>query len=206
MFGKVAQIESDDQCRYCDLDQHESPVLKTGAGIAVPSVGAMVEGWLIVFPSQHVLSLSELQANEWIAFAALADEASRRVQETYGPTVRFEHGSGGANRLAACGVDHAHLHIVPLDIDVRQAIAECDGDLGRFNWTPVADRVQFERNSDYIFVSDSTGSWVTRASELPSQVVRRAIAKRLAVREWDWKKRAALDVVAATRARLGAAA
>lgn len=197
-------ISTDADCKYCDIATLEDAVLSGLSGTAVPSFGAMVEGWLLVFPARHVLSVAELSETECADFEALVEEARHLVEERYGPTVQFEHGSAGVGRLAACGVDHAHVHVVPLVIDLRRAIAALDLDL-EFGWESVDSRVQMPRASDYVYLSDSTGAWVSYHQWLPGQVVRRAIAKSLGIEEWDWKQNARMSIVEATRARLRSA-
>ncbi|MDN4639928.1 hypothetical protein QCD70_06715 [Agreia sp. PsM10] len=162
----------------------------------------MVEGWLLAFPAVHVLSLADLSFDDWDGFSELLENARSLLRGAYGSTVMFEHGSAGVGRLAACGVDHAHMHLVPLDIDLRAAISNLAGELGEFEWTRIEGRVEPIAEEDYIFISDRTGSWVTRSSHLPSQVVRRAIALELGISEWDWKKDARPGTVSSTRARL----
>ena len=199
---KVEPIDS--ACRYCHLEDFEEVVLSHSAGTVVPSVGAMVEGWVLIFPKRHVLSLSELSETEWAGFSELAEHVSTSVEGNYGPTVRFEHGSAGEGRLAACGVDHAHLHIVPLSIDLRDAIERIDHGV-TFSWQAVTGQVPKATREDYVFVADATGQWVSFHAWLPGQVVRRAIAATLNLVEWDWKANARLSNVEATRATLRSA-
>jgi ATP adenylyltransferase len=189
-------------CRFCGDNLREVPLFDDDGGIVLPSVGAMIEGWLIAFPTRHVLSLAELSDIEWSAFDILLRSARKRVEQMWGSTVMFEHGSAGVGRLAACGVDHAHMHIVPIQLDLRGAIAACSDEVGNYSWTPVFERVERVVEQDYIFVSDRTGNWVARSDNLPGQVVRRAIAKWFDYSDWDWKVNARMHVVEATRQKL----
>lgn len=193
------------KCHYCELDRIELPVASSDAGFAVPSYGALVDGWTIVFPRTHVLSLAELNAAEWDEYSRLIAFVRERIERTYGPAVLFEHGSAGSGRPAACGVDHAHMHVVPLRLGLVDSVGSLLS-LPPDAWQPVAERVAAQAGMDYVFIEDATGRWVTYQQWLPSQVVRQAIASRLGIIEWDWKLARNLDRVEATRAALRAAA
>lgn len=188
-------------CKYCELESHEIPILSSAAGTVVPSIGALVEGWVLVFPKKHVLSLSQLDQAGWSDFASLVEQAKKIVVAEYGNVVMFEHGSAGEGRLAACGVDHAHLHIVPIEIELRSEIDALADEEG-YDWEPVGSRVGVRDSADYIYIHDSTGRWVAYRAWLPGQVVRRAIARSLGLEEWDWKKNARMANVQATTTRL----
>lgn len=186
-------------CRYCALDSQEAAVVSNKDGYAVPSFGAMVEGWLVIFPREHVLSLADLDEDRWNAFGALVESGRRLVEEQYGATISFEHGSSGAGRPAACGVDHAHMHIVPLDIDLRTAIAAVEPEF--VDWNPVSGRVCEPTGNDYLYIRDRSGEWVASREWISSQVIRRAIAAHLDIAIWDWKADRRIDIVTATRDR-----
>ena len=205
MVHEAAEFMQDSGCRYCDLNKHEPLMIESNAGYVVPSIGAMVEGWLLVFPKRHVLALSELTNDEWVEFQSLVGLARASSEGEFGPTILFEHGSAGVGRAAACGVNHAHMHVVPLKIDLRAAISECSKDVGTYEWSRVTDRPDSVLEQDYLYVSDDTGDWVARSSWLPGQVVRRAIARFLGLEVWDWKVDAHLDLVESTRRKLKAA-
>jgi ATP adenylyltransferase len=190
------------QCHFCELERHEDTLLSDVSGSVVPSVGSMVPGWTLVFPSEHVYSLADLGDDAWSGFSALVESAKRLVEQAFGPTVMFEHGSAGGGRTAACGVNHAHMHIVPIDVDLRKEIANTANEVGSFEWDRSGIRVTPVDDHDYIFISDRTGSWVTRSKSLQSQVVRRALARYLNLQEWDWKRDPRESTVLETRARL----
>lgn len=162
----------------------------------------MVEGWTLVVPADHIMSLAEMNSDRWLRFAELMNRARDLVENVYGDTVLFEHGSAGPGRPAGCGVDHAHLHIVPIRLDLRTAIAQLGDKFERIVWEPAGNRPSANKRTDYIYISDETGDWITHAEILPGQVVRRAIAKHIKVPLWDWRDDYHLDVSARTLDRL----
>jgi len=196
-------VSSKEACRFCDLGAYETPILSSAAGIVVPSVGSMVAGWELVFPTSHVSSLAELNEDAWLGFSRLLSSARGDLERKFGPTILFEHGSAGFGRTAACGVDHAHMHVVPMSLDLRGAVRNVAATVGSFEWRGVQERVLSRENQDYIYLEDHSGKWVTYADNLPSQVVRRAIAHQLGLAGWDWKTNPRLSVMERTRQKLG---
>ncbi|WP_136055938.1 hypothetical protein [Microbacterium sp. K24] len=196
---------ADAQCRYCQLDKFETTIVESKAGFAVPSFGALVEGWSIVFPRQHVLALADLRTDDWLAFDLLLASVRARVESRYGRAVLFEHGSAGTGRPAACGVDHAHMHVVPVRMSLRTAITDQLAS-PEAPWSPVNDRVEPIAEMDYIYVEDESGRWVIHDRWLPSQVARKAIASHLGLTIWDWKESGNEEIVEATRRALKSAA
>lgn len=195
-----------DDCRFCAIQQTEPTVLAAEAGSVVPSHGSLVEGWTLIVPTSHVLSLAELGDDDWNRFAKLVNDVRRLVVQEYGESVLFEHGSAGIGRPAGCGVDHAHLHVVPISLDIRRAVVALGADFATMSWEPAGERPQAPPGVDYIYISDQSGSWITFADSLPGQVIRRAIASHLRAPQWDWRADHHLEVSARTLNRLGRAA
>jgi diadenosine tetraphosphate (Ap4A) HIT family hydrolase len=189
-------------CRFCELRDREPALIDYPGGVVVPSLGALVEGWLLVVPPQHVCALAELSESQWYAFQRVLDQATEAVERHYGPAVRFEHGSAGSGRAAGCGVDHAHMHVVPAAIDLRAAVSKIAGSLGEFVWKPAQSRPDSDGVTDYIWISDATGNWISHQCQIPSQVIRRAIANELGESTWDWKKDHRVHLVQRTRRTL----
>lgn len=107
-------------CRFCEISEginelalHDKPFLRSTDAFAIPSIGALVEGWSLVCPVKHSYAIRELYDDD--DFMSFVRNANDRVQAVYGNTILFEHGSSYAESLTGCGTDHAHLHIVPFD-------------------------------------------------------------------------------------------
>lgn len=96
------------QYKYPEVDR---PFLKSSSYMAVASIGPMVEGWSLVIPVGHRLSLKNTYAD--IEFAVFTEMVISLLTRQYGPPVAFEHGSERENSPTSCGTGHAHLHLVP---------------------------------------------------------------------------------------------
>lgn len=186
-------------CRFCRPANQRETLWETPQGKAVASFGAFIAGWTLVVPHQHVASTAALTPSEWEEFSGLLTSTHALVEERIGGAIMFEHGAAGFSRTAGCGVDHAHVHIVPTAIDVRGAIASLGEEFASYRW----DRSAFQPDQipahDYIWIHDPTGTWIHHTAHQPSQVVRRALAQQLQVPVWDWKADHRLDTVALTR-------
>ncbi len=203
--GERGEQTQTQECRFCELPRREEILLESEWAYSFPSLGALIEGWMLVSPRSHVFSLSELDGTEWDAFRELAMNTRLRVEKLYGTCVTFEHGAAGSGRGAGCGVNHAHLHVVPMDVDLRAVIAESSDKVGTYDWNVSDCRPAGLADMDYIHLSDRTGSWITYAHALPSQVVRRALARLLQQDLWDWKSALREDLALKTVTQLRAA-
>lgn len=189
-------------CRFCHLRQFEIPIIERPIGLAVPSIGAYLEGWLLVVPYRHTIALADLTECERIEFDMLAHEAEQLVIGRYGRTVMFEHGPAMRGRSAGCGVDHAHLHIVPINMVLHEAVTT-DEDGRKLEWRPATQpwdaHIEHSIGLDYLFVREVDGTaWLTATPAAPSQLFRRAIAEYLGEQNWDWKDDFRHEVVAST--------
>lgn len=105
-------------CRFCNIvggkylyEGIDEPFASNNGFIAVASIGAMVEGWSLVIPKEHQLSLRNVYGNP--GFEDFMGIVFPSLSHLYGPLIAFEHGSNKEGSITACGTDHAHLHLVP---------------------------------------------------------------------------------------------
>jgi ATP adenylyltransferase len=191
-----------DACALCNLENEVVLTSQLG-GFAIPSLGAYVEGWTLVVPRKHVLSLADLSPSDASAFEEVLVTSRARVSHAYGSTIVFEHGSSGAGRLAGCGVDHAHAHVVPTSVDDVRTLVDAISP-STHTWQPITRPWMSETaaEEDYLWILDSTGSWLAEAPELPSQLIRRALAHHWSIVEWDWRAAPRKDLYNLTAQRL----
>jgi diadenosine tetraphosphate (Ap4A) HIT family hydrolase len=174
-------------CNFCPISE---PGVYSSDGLdVVPSVGSLTEGWLLIVPRAHVPATAALARDQYVEVTAALHKMEARLQETFGlPTVIFEHGPAAFGRTAGCGVDHAHLHIVPTNVDL---ISEATMLFPELQFAAANDedvRQAHERGNDYLYLRDQGGNaWFAEAASLPSQVFRRCIASAIGLANWDWK-------------------
>lgn len=160
--------DSSSQVAPWDVD-----LTKTQPFATVPSKGAIVDGWLLTLPRAPVLNISLLNAEDRRALLAQARETAIRMDGSSRRTTFFEHGPIGPNTPTGCGVDHAHLHAVPLSFDL---LAELPAEM---DWRSVDPEEPWETlgTSDYLVVG-LEDTWVACEPPVPqSQFFRRRIAQ-----------------------------
>lgn len=167
---------------------YDRPVAQTEHFVALPTLGSLVTGWLLVVPRRRMDNLSFLDAVERQALksfvATLVDIVRAKESEVY----LFEHG-GHAGSAIACGVDQAHLHIVPLSFDLVAKATEAPG----VQWTALrCGEIPWGLNdpSEYLSVCRAGDAWHLGRPRLPtSQWFRRLIAAELGIPErWDYRQ------------------
>lgn len=199
-------------CALCDAangrsaDPWNRPIFESENFVVLPSLGSLVEGWLLIVPRQHVLSAALFAPVLQSEFILVRDHVERTLRARYGSACFFEHGPAAVQRSTGCGVDHAHVHALPEVVDlVREAgpllpegVTFMQGDLRDC-------RNANERNLDYLYVEQPMGScWVAIAPAFASQTFRRAIASSLGMAQrFDWKRFPEAETIQLTQARLG---
>lgn len=180
----------------------DRPLLETENFVAVPSLGSLVPGWLLLVPKNHFLCMGALPLDLAAEMHAIKQELVSKVSDEYGSVCVFEHGPSNAHHRVGCGVDHAHTHIVPIEFDLPQA-AMTFMPVNAF-WREHATwhdcREAFLGQHDYLYVEQPLGKGLIALNDnFGSQVFRKTIAARLGVpNEFNWREHPHVDVIAAT--------
>lgn len=168
-------------------------ILRTERFVAVPSAGSLVAGWTLLVPRRPMLNLSQTDASERgeldeIALQ-IADKLARIGQEVF----FFEHGSRAKGSLTGCGVDQAHLHVVPLPFDlVAAALARPDAGIA---WRAARDTAPpfdaLPKDGEYVALwsRGDRRPMIGEVIQPVSQWLRRVIADELGIgAQWDYRK------------------
>jgi len=154
-------------------------------------LGSIVDGWILIVPRQHFISMGALPdvlASEHQRFRTLViDELST----TYPNVCAFEHGACGPGRQVGCGVDHAHVHLVPLAFDLSAAAVELLPQGTGWVSGSISDcQRAFAQGLDYLFVEQPIGrGQIAVAPRFGSQILRKAIASAIGTPErFDWRQ------------------
>jgi ATP adenylyltransferase len=196
-------------CRLCSSaslsvnanDFWNRPLLQSANFHVLPSLGALVEGWLLIVPKDHVISMGALDGTLIAEMQDIKLQVSSIVQSRYGSVCLFEHGPAAANRAVGCSVDHAHLHVVPLGFDLAiaaQPLMPTDAiwHVGSYE----SCRHAFMSHQDYLYIEQPIGRGkIATSAAFTSQTLRRAIAETLDVSdEYNWRDYPRLDMVQRT--------
>lgn len=170
--------------------------------IVIPSLGSLLPGWLLIVPKEFSLNLSQLSSKELRELDDLALRCEVKLQDKFqSKVVRFEHGPAIRQSKVGCGVDYAHLHIVPVNFDLIEVLET--GLSIHYNWIEIESirsLAKTTHQSDYLYYRNSTNQhYVTYQDSVPSQLFRRVIAHQLSAPEtFDWKSFPQVDTIQET--------
>ncbi|MGA2086413.1 MAG: hypothetical protein ABSG60_12945 [Terracidiphilus sp.] len=185
-------------CAFCSNSAFDDspedwnqPLLESRNFAVLPSLGALVEGWLLIVPKKHFISVGALPGALWSEFSALKSDVVHLSEELYGPVCVFEHGPSAEKHQVGCGVDHAHLHVVPTALDLTSSVAPFLPIGARWTDANLRNcRDAYERGKDYLYLEDQArrGQMVVH-QRLGSQLFRRAIALEIGFdQEFNWRE------------------
>jgi diadenosine tetraphosphate (Ap4A) HIT family hydrolase len=184
-------------------EQLECRILSRSSQFAViPSLGQIVEGYLLVLPINHFRALGDLPGPLLQEFAATCERVGNTLKDHYGPYILFEHGTRSEG-VGGCGIYHAHLHAVSLaEISDPVEILKL-----RFAYTELNHlddiREQSEGLSSYLLYQDPRARlYLFDTGPLPSQYMRKLIADAQGTQDWDWRTAGREERLLATMRRL----
>lgn len=156
-------------------------VAQTETFVAIPSIGQIVQGYLLVIPRRHVTSTARLTREELGELDSFLTVILSAVSREYRPPILFEHGVANPSLGNGCGVYHAHMHVVP--VELSEPLVNC------VHWSQVDDirNLSGLATSDYLYLRQHTAARATAVPLVPSQFMRRRIAEELGRPNWDWR-------------------
>lgn len=182
---------------------YDRPIWETDHFAVLPSLGSIVSGWLLIVPKFPVCQIADVDSCLRDEFEALAHKTIRSVERDFGRAYLFEHGGSSGSKIS-CGVDQAHLHIVPLDFDlVDMALTSKPG-----SWDEV-DQLSFPYDlcdpDEYWYVSNQERTMTMAISDPQSQWFRKLIATKTGHPErWDYNQHPFFENIEKTRKAIGA--
>lgn len=185
--SKSARVAIEAERRPWDCILFESPNF-----IVFPSMGAIVEGWLLIAPREHYLCMASLDGSLWEELNLLREFVSLALRDCFGSLVLFEHGPARASQAVGCGVDHAHFHIVPTDCDLIDSLRSVFPD--PLEWKlarGVQDAATLHMGrAPYLYVEQPLGrGFLTSHPKLGSQLFRKVVAAHVGRhRFYDWRR------------------
>ena len=164
--------------------------LESRLSAVIPSLGPLVDGHSLICPKKHRISLAEMSPEELGDLVAVSEHLERVLRKCFGmPVHRFEHGNAKNLSRVVCSVEHAHLHLLPAEVNLVDVL------INEHGFQEIAEGVsslpQIAGEEEYIFYSSPSGDSFIRTLEvekIPSQFFRRLFAASLGNREnWNWR-------------------
>jgi len=170
--------------------------------VSTPSVGALVPGYLLTIPKQHTICSGALRKRDLGRYWKFTKKVRERVEQKFGKTILFEHGPARSDTEVGCGVDHAHLHIVPIDGPILDLVEK--NNPAPIEWREIKSfkMVSEIHNSgeEYLFYQgEGKTMFVGTSEQINSQLFRRAIAELTdSSDQFDWSENPMVNNVHAT--------
>lgn len=115
-------------CRFCYLSDDEKVLMKTENFYVIPSIGSIVEGYLLLNTKYHINSYGNMDENLLYEFIIIKKEIKKILDNLFKKScIFFEHGRAGVsttfeNTNKICY--HAHLHCVATNVDLFKRICK----------------------------------------------------------------------------------
>ncbi len=161
-------------------------VFSTDSFHLFPSIGQLVDGYVLLAPKEHYATFAEMPRVMWPEFERIYRYVRSEVCKVYGPCITYEHGARGGG---GCGIYHAHMHLVPFP-----GATYLVGNLkSQFAWRILPElidlREQDEGHSSYLFCeAPNSPRYLFSVGDLPSQFMRRLLSVALGRDDWDWRR------------------
>lgn len=206
-------MECGKQCRFCDIfngkytyEEIDKPIFETEKFALITTIGALIEGWVLIVPKKHCYSMKEFYGDE--DFNNFLNRTIGLLEGTYSKKIiAFEHGANDFNSLTSCGTNHAHLHLLPFDISLVDRIIE------NYNWNkirfneklPISNNAEYLIYSEFLGTSEKNDTYLHVLEKPISQYFRRLIAEQInRPNEYDYKEYLMLDNTVKTYEQLSA--
>jgi len=195
-------------CGLCLHSRHQGsvevwnkPLFESRNFIALPSLGALVEGWLLLLPKDHFICMGALPNQMAAELQEMKIMICSVLRKNYGEICLFEHGPSKPNGNVGCSVDHAHVHIVPISFDLSAAALPFlpqDASISCAGYQDCQDA--FKRCEDYLYLEQPIGTGsIIKHPDIGSQIFRRAIAAVIGKPDqFNWRENLQIPTVSAT--------
>lgn len=176
------------KCIFCDIDNSkiENTIIEeTEYFYILPTLGSLVDGYILIVTKRHINSMSELNENELIEYKNIIEKYKNLFKKIYNKTpIVFEHGTPNQNsEMKANSVTHAHTHIVNINFSNEKEILE------KYNFKKINDFKEINKNTNYIKYISNNKIYITYNFPSVSQLMRILIAEELNYKDkFDWKK------------------
>ena len=185
--------EKSSKCRFCSIlnkeylyDEIDFPIFENDKYFALSSIGAFIEGWILVIPKSRVYSMKSFFKNS--SFYEFVNIIAGRLNKKYNEKIiLFEHGANKCNSQTACGTNHAHIHLVPYKDSLQKIIQNKKKGWKKIKFSEVETYVG---DSEYLLYSDlddfltsQTFCFVHKLKEPYSQFFREILAEEIGKKE-----------------------
>lgn len=195
-----------DECRFCTRPDPDRIILWTEHCYVMLSLGPLVEGYTLILSREHVDCCAAITPPAMTEFTRLERAVVEAQIRVYGKHLRYEHGRAGACLPTAEGerhCHHAHLHCVPIALDLKTTIG-ASFPIRRLKGWPEVAAYYASSGTPYLLVSEEKGfAYFEAEGRVPRQYLRRLVAAGLGKPQLaDWVAFPGYDLIAKGKERL----
>lgn len=110
-------------CPFCNIKEEEI-LCKTENFFVTPGIGWFVEGYVLICHKKHYIGFGEIPVDQMQEFRTLQEKVRNVLAETYTSPLFFEHGAVSNTKKWSCCVEHAHMHVWPVDKEILPELKE----------------------------------------------------------------------------------
>ncbi len=196
----VFQLEvpaPDESCPFCKIVQgkatadYDKILHQTENFVVIPAKGHFQIGYCLVIPKSHFYSFSEFYNENKKEIDNIVQKLQDLSSDKFNMRpIIFEHGSVKRNKRAGNTIDHAHLHVVPVNTEIS-LLKQVQNDGQSVKRIEQLSSIKKSR-VPYLFIRETSGEcWVAEVNDkMPSQYLRmqlyRALKPASTDNLWDW--------------------
>ena len=194
-------MEQLDFCRFCNIITnysmgqiannlspiYDTVLYNTDNFLAVPALGALVPGYIMIMSKKHINSMAYLSEKEMAELINSVEYLKAILLKNFGILpILFEHGSAvGSSNKSACCVEHAHWHLAPLRLS---SSAEVIQNTKAIKISDLQSIRTFKDKPYLLYVNNKGDIYISCDTILPSQYMRKWMAAEIGrPKEWDWR-------------------
>lgn len=174
-------------CPFCNYSDTNTVLLKNPLTYIIPDFSPLAIGHLLILPYMHIHGIASMDDSTILDF----NQSISYVESLYseGSGTFFEHGAVVPS-TAGSSIDHAHLHFLPIDINIELILSQQNFDLNKV--VPIHSLCELKpfsiQHQPYIYWRYLNGDgFAYPVGSLKSQFLRFAIGETInSSQDYNW--------------------
>jgi diadenosine tetraphosphate (Ap4A) HIT family hydrolase len=172
---------------FISKDELSSEIIASSAEFAaVADVAPLGPGHTMLLTRRHIPAMGQLPADALTELRSVLALFTTRLHTLYSlPVQAFEHGFCGEPPDTGCGIDHAHLHLLPTTADL---VAEFHQDFAVRNLGRLTELARLRSlGAEYLLLIPPSGEILTAFPRgTASQYFRKKVSTLTGRELWNW--------------------
>ena len=170
-----------------NLPAQDSVIYEDSNVYVTPDLFPLCVGHMLIITKQHYYSMGCTSQSIRDSMNNAIDYILKNVFVPSSQWIIFEHGANHINK-GGSSINHTHLHVLPLYLNLEMLIASSGYDIFRMEYTDELLHNCALKDIPYLYIKDCKGSELLYPVhiKIPSQFLRMLIGNNLNV-AFDWK-------------------